>query len=144
MMTAKEKETYIVELYKEGDSSAKVEVLKVTDSLLKQVIKDCASLRYIEERIFSYEEYGTDIEWIDMEGEGYGWLWQNYPPRKWHFALRMNMQAYLNLMKEAIKKEESFVVVSKSEEEIKYFFLGSEDDLEDTQYTFSRKPIDFM
>lgn len=120
-----------------------VEIKTADEILFSQMIEDCSKQRFIEEKCEFYDDEESDNQtqanWIDLEGEGYGWVFMNYPERKWHKVMRLKVLRQIKIFKEKIANGEQVkVVVVKRRDLIIYSFIDREVDLSDLSYTFSK------
>lgn len=124
-----------------GHSKENVELRVLDLALLEEMKKASKNRRYIEERIEFYddEDDTSEINWIDIEGEGYGWVWLNHPPRKWHSEMRKKMLRFVRHLKDTLTSttEKRYVVVVKYIDYTIYHFIDREESECDTIYTFS-------
>ena len=121
-----------------------VEIKNADELLFSQMIEDCSKQRFIEEKCEFYDDEELDNQtqanWIDLEGEGYGWVFVNYPKRKWHKVMRLRVLRQIKMLKERIADGEQInVVVVKSRDLIIYTFIDREISLSDLSYTFSKQ-----
>lgn len=134
--------------YIEGHIKDTVDLKIVDLDVLKQMKKSLENMRYIEERLEFYDNESDNFEninWIDIEGEGYGWVWLNHPPRKWHSLMRKKALRFIRNMKETLNKDavKRYVIVIKEEDSVIYHFIEREENECDTIYTFSNTFTDF-
>lgn len=120
-----------------------VEIKNADELLFSQMIEDCSKQRFIEEKCEFYDDEELDNQtqanWIDLEGEGYGWVFVNYPKRKWHKVMRLRVLRQIKMLKERIADGEQInVVVVKNRDLIIYTFIDREIYLSDLSYTFSK------
>lgn len=127
--------------YIEGHSKENVELRVLDLDLLIEMKKASKNRRYIEERIefFDDEDDTTEVSWIDIEGEGYGWVWLNHPPRKWHSEMRKKMLRFVRNLKKTLadNTEKRYVIVVNYVDYTVYHFIDREESECDTIYTFS-------
>lgn len=121
-----------------------VEIKNADKLLFNQMIEDCSKQRFIEEKCEFYDDEEldnqTEANWIDLEGEGYGWVFLNYPEVKWHEVMRLRMIRQIKMFEQRIASGEQMkVVVVKSRDLIIYTFIDREISLSDLSYTFSKQ-----
>ena len=121
-----------------------VEIKNADKLLFNQMIEDCSKQRFIEEKCEFYDDEELDNQpeanWIDLEGEGYGWVFLNYPEVKWHEVMRLRMIRQIKMFEQRIASGEQMkVVVVKSRDLIIYTFIDREISLSDLSYTFSKQ-----
>jgi hypothetical protein len=135
----KEREKYIIQ-YEE--KFMKIE--KVTEDILNDMIAICDNTKHMEEVLKLYDDE-NDPElntWVDIEGEGYGWIWVNHPEEQWHEALRNHMIRYIDYKKERIKENDEYVIIINKDKKTIYHFIEREREYRDTIYTFSDEELD--
>jgi hypothetical protein len=132
--------------YQKRDDFISAKLKDVTNKLLREVMKTCNNTKHIEEQIQFYdsETQGDEVNnWVDVEGEGYGWLWMNKPERKWHGLIKRNLKSFINDKKKEIKDHKCIVLHITTKDLIIYHFIEREEYQQDTVYTFSDKDIEF-
>lgn len=120
-----------------------IDVHVVTKETLEDMLSTCETLKHMEERVEFYddEDEPNYNNWIDVEGEGYGWKWLHVPEEKWHAVLKESMLAYMKEKREQILNREEKVVVVITETQTIYHFIERKASLKDTIYTFSNEEI---
>lgn len=120
-------------------------VEKVTESILSNMLEKCDNTKHMEER----REYYDDEEdlahntWIDVEGEGYGWIWSDKPKEEWHTLLRNLLLEFIKRKESQIDEADEYVVIVETNNTTIYHFVERESSLRDTIYTFSDDEIDY-
>lgn len=135
----------VKEKYKNIPNINTVEVEEVTYSTLNKLLKVCNSTKHMEEMIELYdnEEDFTKCSWIDIEGEGYGWLWLKEEDNedKWHELLKNSMLRFIKNKKIKILKNKEMVIIAKTDTKTIFHFIERETEMRDTIYTFSNEEI---
>ena len=146
MLKNKEASEQIYAEYSLGYGPSNVKIKSVNKSLLTEMINDSSKLRFIQESCEFYDdeeiENQTEANWIDIEGEGFGWVFLNYPARKWHKVMRLRMLSYIKELSKRIESgEELIAVVAKDKDVIIYTFIDREMSLYDMNYIFTNSKM---
>ena len=128
-------------------SKENVEVKVSSPEVFKEMREVSEAKRYTEERVEFYDdEYDLSaLNWMDVEGETYGWLWLRYPARKMHSVIRKRMLNFIRTEKELMTSDnykEKHVVIIKIEDLTIYHFIDRDDSYSDTVYTFSNNILE--
>lgn len=144
-MTDEEAVKSVVNEYKSLNTSSSItlndiKVIKVNKDILDELLAVCDSHKHIEEQIQWYtdeSDYSFN-NWIDVEGEGYGWLWLKEIDNedKWHSLIKNSLIKYIQKKKDELKEDDKVIVVS-IDDTIVYHFIEREKNMCDVVYRFS-------
>ena len=88
---------------------------KVSLDTLDRLLRHCDENKHIEKRVEWYDDEGCPerLNWIDVEGEGYGWLWSKFSDdeSKWHGLIRDSMLEYKEKKESRLGESEEQVVI---------------------------------
>lgn len=119
---------------------AHLEVKRINQELLDDMLNSMSEKRFIEEATYYYDDEDNPLEntWIDVEGEGYGWAFLTVEdtPEAWHAMMENRVKEYVS--KRALDGE---ALVIREEESITYR-LFNRDNWHDIAFTFSDKHWD--
>ena len=138
----------IIEDYKKYcDEVTNVTHTKMSKEIIEEMIQASNTYTYMQELENFYEdkEDETDITWQDIEGEGYGWVWVDNPPEKWHQLLQERMSDYLEYVSKRIETEPINVVKvtfnDSTNDAVEYCIIDRESRESDLIYVFSNKEL---
>lgn len=136
----------VTDKYKNEYGEHAFHIEEVTESTFQKMIDDCDEKTYIEEihELYDDEEDRSLNTWIDVEGEGYGWVCSNLPQEGWHEAIRDCMFRFIDHKKKQMGQQTEHVCIVRTGETVIYHFIERESELRDTVYTFSDKELEFM
>ncbi|MGX5609673.1 hypothetical protein ACWKTZ_25190 [Bacillus cereus] len=122
-----------------------IQIEQVNETTLKNMLTACDSKKHMEEIINWYtdEEDNTYNNWVDVEGEGYGWLWVDKPEDKWHEILRDSLLKYIENKKQHIIENIEYVIIVSTEIKTIYHFVERESSMRDVIYTFSNEELSY-
>lgn len=135
------KERYLDNYYKIDYLESK----QTTLNTLQELLNICDRTKHMEQRIEWYtdEKQPDWNNWIDVDGEGYGWIWLKGTEETWHSMLKEKLLDYIETKKEIIAERNENVVFITTENKIIYHFIERESSKCDTIYTFSDDEIDY-
>ena len=145
MLNQKVKQTELSKV-KEIHGFKSVEELPLDDKLMAEMLEAADTYKYMEEIVNIYaDEEPEKIEWIDVEGEGYGWLWLDKPKDTWHGLIKQHMVDYLEYVK--VRENQDLLTVLKITYEIedsaglgvRYHIIDREVSKEDILYSFQNE-----
>lgn len=124
-----------------------VHIEQVSETTLINLLSVCDSTKHMEERIDWYddEEYPDRNNWVDVEGEGYGWLWvkEENDETKWHGLLRELLLEFIKTKEPTIGDTDDYAVIVNTDQKTIYHFVYRESSMYDRIYTFSDEEFDF-
>lgn len=130
----------IVEKYQDLNFES-ITIERTTPKTINTIMNKCIEGKHFEERFEYYDDEDNTkrINWIDVEGETYGWLHlknkENMPN-----LLRNRFKNYL----EKINKEDMFVITIKTDSSLIIFhFIEREDYMQDRVYVISDSTIEY-
>jgi S-adenosylmethionine:tRNA-ribosyltransferase-isomerase (queuine synthetase) len=135
----------IVEQYHQRLDFKSITVTPVTDEVLKGMLLVCNNTKHIEQRIDWYDDE-EDLDrniWIDVEGEGYGWIWVDKPMDTWHELIKRELNKYYDLKKTQIREREETVLIVTTTNESIYHYIERDSLKRDTIYRFSNDELYF-
>lgn len=128
--------------YKSINGSS-IRVEKVTESTIKNLVGTCNARTHIEERFEWYDDERdtTQVNWVDVEGEGYGWLWVDKTEELCRALLKERLLKYAKAKQAKISDSESYVLIINRENTTIYHFVEREERQLDVIYTLSDDEI---
>jgi hypothetical protein len=130
------------DMYNKYYKPSSIESIVIDSITIKNILNICDNTQHME---FRYEWYDDKDDpetntWVDVEGEGYGWLWINKPEEEWHSLLRDQLLDFID--KKNIELNEK-VIVAAYDNKIVYHFIERETLLRDVIFTFSDEEIHY-
>lgn len=114
----------------------------VSSEIAMEVKMATSTYEYIEIVNNHYcEDDAEHLEWTDVEGFGYGWLWCGHDKSKWHGRLSKEVEAELERILSS--EGEGYVIASEDEDSRTYHFIVLRGNREDIIITLSHKELFF-
>lgn len=139
-MKANEAVTDVVKDIEKRFPDAQMELVEVSQALLDDVVVEMKKWRFIEENMFLYDDEENPLRntWVDVEGEGYGWVWNTVEdsPEAWHHLMVERVMDYVTK-----RSLEGQALVIREADSVTYRFFNREN-WRDISFTFSdHKPF---
>jgi hypothetical protein len=128
-------------MYSDIYKATSIDVEQIGKVTLTNLLSICDSTKHMEKRIEFYDnkECPDRNNWIDVEGEGYGWIWlkEQDDESKWHGLLKELLLEFIKNKTANLGNKIEYVVVVKIDDKTIFHFVERELSMCDTIYTFS-------
>lgn len=95
----------------------------LTEELTKEIKENIKSHKYLE-HVTDYYDDPTDPEhnnWTDVEGFGYGWLWDKHDEKDWHRMMSEEINTSLLSLEDNIGK--SYYIMQEIDDGLCYWII---------------------